>query len=304
MIMQEPNSSSYSSPTFQELFLLIYREKFLLIIITLLCSLIFFGISLFIPNHYKAYALLSPKEGSESNQTSSLGSLAKFAGIKTSTDQISKTDEAIARILSFDFFMEFIEAEGVLENLIAVKGWSKSSNTIIYDDSIINQGKWNLESKYFTDNKFSYLKAYDDYLDAISIYQDNESGFIHFSFSSRVPNLAQEFATNILYSIDTIMRDADRLEAKEAISFLEDQLKQTSLNEIKLNITELLKVHLQDAMMTEVSDNYVFKIIDSPRLPEKKSEPQRIIYLALGMVLGMVLGFFTILFKSNKKEPY
>ena len=48
-------------------------------------------------------------------------------------------------------------------------------------------------------------------------------------------------------------------------------------------------MEMKKLMMIEASDNYVFKVLDSPIVPERKFEPRRLVIVILGMILGFLL---------------
>ena len=48
-------------------------------------------------------------------------------------------------------------------------------------------------------------------------------------------------------------------------------------------------------MMVEANDNYIFKVLDSPIVPEVKSEPKRSLIVILGTMLGMMLSVLGVL---------
>ena len=58
-------------------------------------------------------------------------------------------------------------------------------------------------------------------------------------------------------------------------AYLEEQLKQTSVAEIRELLAGLLRSHMESRMMAAVEPNYVFSVIDPPTVPELKSEPKR-----------------------------
>ena len=62
-------------------------------------------------------------------------------------------------------------------------------------------------------------------------------------------------------------------------------------------------------MMVEANDNYIFKVLDSPIVPELKVKPKRSFIVISGTILGMVLSALGVLVfyyrrkSSNHDEP-
>ena len=72
------------------------------------------------------------------------------------------------------------------------------------------------------------------------------------------------------------------------------QISQTDITEIKEVLYSLIQKELSILTISAGSENYVFNIIDSPRAPEKKSEPSRIQFLLLGFLVGLVISIFFV----------
>jgi len=66
---------------------------------------------------------------------------------------------------------------------------------------------------------------------------------------------------------------------------------------------------MKKLMMIEVNKNYIFKVLDSPIVPEMKLKPTRSIIVILGSMLGMmlsalgVLAFYYTRKSSQHDEP-
>ena len=84
----------------------IWRKKLLISFITSLAAIFSVLYSLYLPNIYTSRALLAPTDETQS-LTSKLGSfsaIAGIAGVSLPSGSANKSQEAIQRILSLDFF--------------------------------------------------------------------------------------------------------------------------------------------------------------------------------------------------------
>ena len=138
--------------------------------------------SLLLPNIYKAEASLAPAEefeaGGQSNPMNSLSGLAGLAGIEIGQGEASKTDQGIARMTSLVFFEGLLSERDLLPQLLASKGWDKSSNKILYDNSI-----YDVESNTWLDkSKVSNLKGYRKFKDLLEVETDKKTGILKVSF--------------------------------------------------------------------------------------------------------------------------
>ena len=76
---------------------------------------------------------------------------------------------------------------------------------------------------------------------------------------------------------------------------------QTSLAEIRNALSDLIKQQTQTLMLVEANENYIFKVIEPPYVPEMKSGPSRALICILGTLLGSILSIFLILVFGNNK---
>ena len=54
-------------------------------------------------------------------------------------------------------------------------------------------------------------------------------------------------------------------------------------------------------MMVEANENYIFKVLDSPIVPEMKVKPSRSLIVILGTMLGMMLSVLGVLVWHYKR---
>ena len=67
---------------------------------------------------------------------------------------------------------------------------------------------------------------------------------------------------------------------------------------------ELIEQQTKTVMLASASDEYVFQVIDPPVAPELKSEPQRALICALGVLLGGMLAVVLVLVRHyTTKKP-
>ena len=90
----------------KDLLRVLWIQKKIIIFITALGALISVIVALSLPNIYLSESTLLPtsQEDSLSSKLGSLSTLSNIAGVALPKDSASKSDEAIERIKSFDFF--------------------------------------------------------------------------------------------------------------------------------------------------------------------------------------------------------
>jgi LPS O-antigen subunit length determinant protein (WzzB/FepE family) len=276
-----------------EFFSILYNKKSLILILTTIFAIVSVLISLNIPNTYTSKSVLVPVESSNSmsSMSSSLSSAASMIGFGVSGNNNSiKIEEAIKRMESFDFFNNYFLKNVQLENIMAVKKWDSEKNQIIYDGSLYDSEKkiWILNNSKKT--KPSSRDAYEIYIERLAI--SSNSQFIDISIKHESPLVAKRWLDLIITNINESMREDDKINAENAITFLNKSLKNTKLQSIKTVTSNLLESQMKTLMLAESSESYVLKIIDSPFVPEKKSSPNRALICILGTALGFILGIF------------
>ena len=252
--------------------------------------------SLNLPNIYTSQALLAPaaEDQSLSSKLGGISGLASLAGVGLPSGNASKTDEAMERIKSFEFFSNYFLPNIKLEQLLAVKKWNPDLNSLIYEEELFNSstGKWTNKNQSSEQNIPSDQKAYKRYRQMLGMNVDDTSGFVTISISHMSPFVAKDWLDLIIYYINESMREIDKKDAQNAIDYLNESSKYTSVSSLREVMNILLESKMQTLMLASSNKAYVFKIIDSPIVPEVKSSPSRSLICIFGTILG---GFLSII---------
>lgn len=285
---------------FAQIFSALWKKKLLVVLITLFSAIGSVAYSLSLPDIFTSKALLSPSNQSESMASlmGSYSTLAGIAGINLSAESGNKTQEAIARMRSIDFFEDFVYPNIKLEDLMAVKEWRSKDNILIYDKNIFNNktNKWVREVNLPKKTIPSTQEAFKVFNEAFSVIDNKTTGFVTISVDHQSPFVAKDWTEIVVKNINESMRAIDKLEASKSIEFLNEQAKLTKLTEIKEAISQLLESQIQTLMLASVSDGYVFNTINSPIISEFKSSPNRPLICILGTFFGFIISVLLSLF--------
>jgi uncharacterized protein involved in exopolysaccharide biosynthesis len=103
-------------------------------------------------------------------------------------------------------------------------------------------------------------------------------------------------ATKIVEYFLTALTDHMSSEARRVATinqkYLEEQLGKTADPLIKQKIYNLIAQQLETSMMAEVKENFAFKVVDPPRVPDKKIKPKRTQMALLSFVVSIFMGVF------------
>ena len=290
----------------RELLKVIFKKKVFIICIAISFSILSFIYSFSTSVLYKSEALLMPVNQSDSlsAKLGSYSSLAGLAGVDIGSDTNNPTKEAIARINSYSFFVNHFLPYINFEDLVAAKKWSISNNTISYDKNIYDakSKKWTRNVSFPREQKPSNQEAYEFYRKIMSISEDSKTSFVTLSIEHVSPVLAKNWVGLIVSNINERMRIENEIIAKQSIDFLNQSFQETSLTEIQGAISDLLQTQMKNLMLTSSNKNFVFKIIDAPISPERRSSPGKMTYILIGFFLGLFLSIGYVisifLFKS------
>ncbi len=283
----------------RELFDVLFKGKWIIIGLTTLASIIGVTYSLLLPNIYQSNALLAPVDSSNniSGSLQSYGGLASLAGISIpSGNAETNATKAIKKINTLSFFEENVLPGIFLPDLMAVKSWDHTSNTLIYDVNIYDKklNKWVRDYSYPSKQIPSAQESFKVFQSNLNISEDKKTGFVIVSVKHKSPYVAQKWTELLINEVNDFYRQKDKSESLKAVNYLNNQIKMTNLSEIKKVIAELLQNETQKLTLIEANKYYVFDYIDPPAVMEQKSEPNRAIICILSALIGVIISFLIV----------
>ncbi|XBJ50434.1 Wzz/FepE/Etk N-terminal domain-containing protein [Shewanella sp. H8] len=289
----------------RELFSVIWQGKWLIIAITFIFAVgsVLFAISQ--PNIYKSEALLAPADSEQSGGglaalAGQFGGLASMAGINLGGGGgVDKTQMAIEVMKSRQFASSFIKNHNILADLMAAKKWNMADNTISYDDDLYNaaESKWVREVKPPYKPEPSMQEAFKKFSKIIAVNAAKDTGMVTVSVEHLSPDVAQQWVNWLVADINKEMKQRDVAEAKRSTDFLQTQIQQTNIADIRSILYKLIEEQAKTIMFAEVRDEYVFKTIDPALVPEEKAKPKRALICVLGTMLGGMLAVMFVLIR-------
>lgn len=281
----------------KELFILTKNNIKSLIIVLACFSVIGVSFSLSLSNVYTSMAVLQPNTLPDQNNSAAggLNSLAKAVGFSSKSDNDRVLlGEAVIKSLAFSNL--FRDNQSFVVDLIAAEDWSPSKG-IIYDSGIYDSKKkaWKKKSILASDGKISPLNLHKELEERLSFSIDEDSGFVTISFKHYSPEFAKTTLDSIILNLNNFLKDYDYNEASNSIEFLLQTLNRQSAIEVRESISNLIASQLKVATLAQSSNSYLFRTIDPPFMPEKKSGPPRAIICILFFFTG-AFGFISFLF--------
>ena len=249
--------------------------------ITLVCIGLAVAYALYAPEVFKAETLLAPASEEKSGASSALsqfGGLAAMAGISIPSD--SNVEQVVATLNSRKFLRQYIDGKKLLP--------------VLFEDiwDADNQS-WMVPS---VEDEPTEQKAVDAFKEILSVDEDKKSGLITLSISWKDPEVAAEWANNLVKQLNEQLREQAIADSKKRVGYLEQELAKTTLQDMRAVLYNLLESEKQKAMLANVNEDFALEVIDPAVAPETREKPKRKLIVALGGVCGGFLGIFAVFF--------
>lgn len=245
------------------IYLTLWRSKKVILTISIFIGIVALLATFFYPRVFVSTAILSPTNdfSSNSNNNSSISSIAALAGLNLGQQQAQSSlkDIALKKLQGRDFF----------------------ENQIFNDDDFI------FEVKKFGISSFS--DTYNFYEENLTIEEDEDKGFITISFHSLSPESAKFFLDLSIKKINQEMLRTTQEKNKKALNYLYETIKQSDIVEVRTAISSLIKRNVSELSLSEMNEDFIFSIIDSPRLNEDHVYPQRLLIFLIGFIFSMLI---------------
>lgn len=279
-----------------ELFDIVWRGKWLVIVLSAFFAVGSVFYSLQLPNIYRAETVLSPlgKDGGI-QLPGQLSGLASLAGV--SLGGLSKGDNtnlALEIMVSRDFLSRFIEKHQLLVPLLAAEGWNPDSGELIIDPELydVTSQQWVRKPKPQQQVVPTYWEAVKAFKDIYRVNRDKTSGMVKVTFDHVSPVLAADWLNKLVHDINEEMRQRELGEAQRSIDYLTEQVNTTALADLRSTLFELIEEQTKTLMLANVREEYMFRTVDPAVVPEEKHSPKRALIVVLATFAG---GFLALL---------
>ena len=249
--------------------------------ITIVCVGLAVAYALHAPEVFKAETLLAPASEEKSSASSALsqfGGLAAMAGISIPSD--SNVEQVVATLQSRKFIRQYINDKKLLPILFE-EIWDAESQS------------WLVETQ---EDEPTEQAAVESFKSILSVDEDKKSGLINLSISWKDPDVATEWANDLVKQLNEQLREKAIANSQKRVGYLEQELAKTTLQDMRSVLYNLLESEKQKAMLANVNEDFALEVIDPAVAPETREKPKRKLIVALGGVCGGFLGIFAVFF--------
>lgn len=281
-----------------DLWNIVWKRKWLWLTFGPLFAIIGIFYALNQPEIFRAEATLVPNTeekggGGLAALAGQFGGLASMAGINVGGG--GSTATAIATLKSRQFLTPFITSEESLQAMFP-KEWDTQTKT------------WTVsKERRQNDNRPTKLEAYERFTkECLSVSEVKKTGIVTLAIELQDPQIAAEWTNQLADRLNAHLREQAKQEAEKNLSYLNKQIAETRVLEIKESLYGLIESQTKNAMLANAKKDYVFKVIDPAIIPETRIRPKRaLIVVAAGMLggfFGLFLCFILHFVESAKRQ--
>ena len=256
----------------------LWKSRNLILIFILLFSVSSLSISYLVPTKFMSYSVLNIAEQEQSNASipsidiPSFGGLAESAGLNLKSGATNLDNIVIETIKSKTFLNHLLSFDGISENLI--------NNTL--------------------DSDSNYIEVHEKiYIKDLSATINKNTGLIFLSFKHSSPEFSRDFLQLIIDEVNNVFRENKLIELEKSREYFESEYEVARNTSIKTSISYLLEKNLNSEMLANVREEYVLESIEDPFVPEERHSPNRVIFLIVGAILGLVFGALIPIIRFN-----
>jgi len=289
-----------------ELWLVLVKYKKMILGLTFGITLIVAIATFFMTNIYKSEATIMPVENSKQSGLSALsglgglGALAGMAGISLPSGG-SSTE--ILSLLKSNILKEKMIKEYNLLPVLLYEQWDEEKNEW-KKPGVIGQLRKKvfafLQPRKKTSIKKGDIPTIEDGIRQLTtifhVDQDKKLGTISISIEYPDPEIAQKLVQYTLNSLRKHMSEEAIRIAKKNKELLEKELIKTTDPTIQQKLYSLIANQVETITMAKVNENFAFKVIDPPRVPDQKYKPKRKLIVIVSFVTSLFLCIFLAFF--------
>lgn len=252
------------------------------------------------PDVYKASIVLMPTNDGGAAGLGKLagqfGGLASLAGISLGGSGGDKVGLAFEVLKSRAFIESFVTKHEILVPLIASAYWERDNQELILDADIydIVAKRWVREVNPPKMVKPSNWEAFQAFSEIMHSKQDKDTGVVTLTIEHVSPVIAKQWLELLVRELNFKIRELDKNEAQNGINYLTAKLQDTKLSDMRSVFYQLIEEQTKTLMLAEVSNEYVLKTIDPANVPDERAKPQRVLIVAVAVILGCFFGAFVV----------
>lgn len=215
------------------------------------------------------------------------GSLASLAGIDLNGAGNDQTPVAVLK--SRELVAEFITGHNLLPVLFAEK-WDATAH------------RWKSTDPKKQPDIRDGVRLFEKSVRAVS--EDKKSGVLTLSIVWKDPDLAAQWANDLVSQVNRKLRERALTESERNIKYLRGEIAETAVASLQQSMGRVLESEMQKMLMARGRDEYAFRVIDHASPPKQREKPQRALITAFSMMAGGGLAVFIVLLRRARRTSF
>jgi uncharacterized protein involved in exopolysaccharide biosynthesis len=273
-----------------ELIEFLRRNRWLIVSVTVACTIIVGTVTWLAPRKYEGAVLLLPVTiqssssglGALASMASQFSGIASLAGLNVSAAGGTKA-EAIATLQSRAIAERYIQDRNLLPILFSKK-WDP------------------VRQKWYSDDphKIPSLWKGMDYFEksVLNVTENTKTGLVTLTITWTDAKLAASWANDLVKVTNEYMRNKAIKEFQGNIDYLNEQAAKTTSVELRNAIYTILESEIKKEMVAQGSEEYALRVIDPAVPPERHSSPRSLLWTVGGLCLGLMLGIVAAVMRN------
>jgi uncharacterized protein involved in exopolysaccharide biosynthesis len=248
------------------------------------------GITLLLPNIYRAEVLLAPVKGDEAKgggvaaALGGLGGLASMAGISLGSG--GTTEENLAVLQSREFLWKFVQDNKLMPILFEAE-WDSA------------QKKWKETDPKKQPGQMDVFRLFDK--DVLNVSTDRKSSLVKVAIDWTDPVLAASWADQLVAQLNQYLRLQAIARSENNLKYLKEELARTQIEEMRKTLFDLIGQEQKNAMLANAQREFAFRVLDPAVVPDKKIKPKRSIIVLIAAALAGFAAIFAAFIVSRRK---
>jgi len=297
MDTKTPADLRYGEPEGADLILLLTRsaarEWRAIVWAGIIGALLAWLVNFALPELYTAQMVVGPKTSSildrDTTGLKGIGALSTLAKLQGQTGD-TMYDQYAAVLYSQDLANVVLKDKAIIGTIFKLR-WQDRANRwqrpsgVVFElkqlvKGLLGVGSWRQPS---TANVTKYLKRH------LRLQLDRATGFATLSYSDKDPRFTADFLLIVHSVADNLVRQRILTISQERVEFLNEQLKQTTFEDHRASLINLLIEESRTVMIARADPNFAVEVIDGVVVPDRPSSPKRVQNILLGFGVGAIL---------------
>ena len=130
-----------------------------------------------------------------------------------------------------------------------------------------------------------------------TVTHDKKTNLVTVAVEWPDPAAAARMANELIARLNAEMRERAIARTNAAVGYLQKELEATTAVDTRAAISRLMEAQINQRMYANVTQEYALRVIDRAMASDPKdvAKPKKVMLLALGVTLGLVLGALGVL---------